>query len=145
MKPHHIIATLRTEVPDEQFSVDSFCRILRISRSRLHTILTVNCGEKPVNLLRRRRVETIIECIASYPEAFASATLSDIARRGSFHDVKPLISAFKQFLGEHPLEWRNSYLTLLPEERERKYIETLHTLWAGLPADLPAIDSFRRT
>lgn len=145
MESHHIIAALRTKVLDEQFSVDSFCRVLQISRGRLHTILTVNCGEKPENLVRRKRIETIIECIAAYPEAFVRATLSDIARRGSYRDVKPLITAFKLFLGEHPLEWRDSYLALLPEERERKYIETLHTLWAGLPVDLPAIDFFGRT
>ncbi|MBK9249107.1 MAG: hypothetical protein IPM69_13590 [Ignavibacteria bacterium] len=134
MKTKQIIEVLRSTPLTAQFSVESFSREIQLSRSRFYTIVKMEYGTTPECLIRRRRLECIIEWIISYPEISTKAKLLDLAKIGFFHDAKPLISAFKLFLGEHPFQSR--YRLLDSDDLFCSYNNIINKLWTGLPIEM---------
>lgn len=133
MKTKQIIEVLRNTPLNAQFSVESFSRDIHLSRSRFYTIVKLEYGTTPECLIRRRRLECIIEWVISYPEISVNAKLLDMARVGFFHDAKPLVSAFKLFLGEHPFQSRARLIQ--SDDLYHSYTKIIAELWAGLPIE----------
>lgn len=131
MKTKEIIQILRNTPLTAQFSVESFSKEINLSRSRFYTIVKLECDTTPECLIRRRRVEWIIEWIAKYPEKSTTAKLLDFARIGYFNDAKPLLAAFKSILGEHPFTCRTRLIQ--SENLYQTYNSIIRNIWVGLP------------
>jgi AraC-like DNA-binding protein len=88
---------VQSHIPDSEFSVAQFARLMGVSRSQLHQKLKEYTGQSASDFIRTLRLQQAAELLRQQ-----RYTVSEIAYRCGFNDPKYFHRCFKEVYGVTP-------------------------------------------